>query len=221
MAAVDVGRHMGIVVASGKPAAPFAAAPGGAPHDAGTQTGPALKLHVGFQGIVYCHPGESPYRLIQHVGHILVVLGGADLVQDAVDAVLVHRDALGQQAETGRFVELLLYGSSGVSHQCMVLLQQGAEDAVGDVPVHPSIRKRVGAEMETERLGQSAADKVSVVQSRRVSGRRRSSVPQQAEKVGPDAPQQRGGNILLVHLLIPRPARRSGRADSLFRNSRG
>ena len=99
MAAVDVGRHMGIVVASGKPAAPFAAAPGGAPHDAGTQPGPALKLHVGFQGIVYCHPGESPYRLIQHVGHILVVLGSADLVQDAVDAVLVHRDALGQQTE--------------------------------------------------------------------------------------------------------------------------
>ena len=61
------------------------------------QTGPALKLHVGFQGIVYCHPGESPYRLIQHVGHILVVLSGADLVQDAVDAVLIHRDALGQR----------------------------------------------------------------------------------------------------------------------------
>ena len=165
------------------------------------QTGPALKLHVGFQGIVYCHPGESPYRLIQHVGHILVVLGSADLVQDAVDAVLIHRDALGQQTETGRFVELLLYGRSGVSTSAWSSSSRGG-GRVGDVPVHPSIRKRVGAEMETERLGQSAADKVSVVQSRRVSGCRRSSVPQQAEKVGPDAPQQRGGNILLVHLLI-------------------
>ena len=51
------------------------------------------------------------------MGHILVVLGSADLVQDAVDAVLVHRDALGQQTETGRLVELLLYGSSSVSYQ--------------------------------------------------------------------------------------------------------
>ena len=46
--------------------------------------------------------------------------------------------------------------------------------------------------METERLGQSAADKVSVVQSRRVSGRRRSSVPQQAEKSARMRPSSAG-----------------------------
>lgn len=222
VAAVNILRHMRVIVSPGQCAAPLAAVAFGGADDPGLQPGLALKRNVLFKGVVHHHAGEGAHRFIQYPRRILEAFCFGQLIQQAIHSVGVERGMLRGDADARLLVQSQLHGSGSVRDQGVVFFQQRAHDPVSNVPVELSVRQNVGGQIAAEGFGQRSTHTLGIVSSGSIGIGSRRFVAQQGEKVSPDTFQQRRGDVFFVHRhLSSRCGCRSGRADSPCRSSPG
>ena len=103
-----------------------------------------MKLHIFPDGIIHCGLGEIHYWLIQHPGHIIIILGGADFVDDVFNPLRVELRFYCLHAKTRSIIQQFLDLSGHISGQLIVIGEQRLQYPLGDVVIHPAVGQLVG-----------------------------------------------------------------------------